>query len=633
MSTQNTEQTKRPSTPWLWSIAFYVVCYAYLLVWANPRTLYEDGPWFLCFTRGWDFLESYLIHPGGGVGYAAAALSQLNRLPWAGPMTSTALSALIAVGVWLTLRDKLRCSFTTITAVSVTLVMVTHGMFGYHLPSLLALATALLGAGLLASVRCKSRVGYSVLLLVVGSLIYYGTAGAYLVCVLLIALRELGRAPDDARQRAFGLGILVVGQLLPLAIGVGMLDASPLDAFTLHLPCHSTTHHVGRWPVLILFFLPVLAALRVNGFLGRHAESKPSKLTSAFGKLGNRVRTPMRRRLLTVVSMVAVVVICSNPSKRRTQMIVCASREGRWADALEHAQELRPNAYSLSTSYAINCALHEEGRLLSEMFTIPQLPDSLNLGLALEADCDAQLYRMHKDVFLELGDIDLRFGMVNAAEHWAHEALETSGSYEAVLKRLVLVNLAKRRPDVVKVLLRRMQRGFLPNSWAHEKQKQLESSAAVLLHAPDIERIRTRMLPEDQILTPKALHERCRQHLAANPANRMAFEYLIAHLLVTRDLNAFAVAARRITHIDYAELPMHMAEGALLYQASTGKQAALGPWRVPPLVQQRFDRFMALTMPYLSRGDALTAGEPAAPAYGNTYFFYYTFERSGVGGR
>lgn len=633
MAFSMTELKKTRSAPWLCSSALFASCYAYLLVWANPRWLYEGGPWFPCFVRGWDFLESYLVCPGGPVGYVAAACSQLYRLPWAGPLVGTAVAALIALGAWLTLRGQLRCSFVSLSTVSVVLVLAVHGLFGYHLPSLMALATALLGAGFIASVRCKSRMLRSVLLLAIGSLVYYMAGGAYLLCVLLIALQELGRAPDDARQRAFGLAVLVVGQLLPLLIGVALLDASPLNAFTWHLPCHTATHHIGRWPVLALFFLPVLASLRANGFLGGRRGAGSGTLTARLDRLRQKLKRPALRYICSIAAAVVVVILCSSPNKRRSQMIVCASREGRWSDTLQQAKRLPSGGFSLSTSYAVNCALHEEERLLSEMFSIPQLPDSLNLGLALEVDCSAQLYRMHKDVFFELGDIDLRFGMVNEAEHWAHEALETAGSHETVLKRLVRVNLVKRRPEVARVLLRIMQRGILPREWAEQRLKQLDSTASVLLQAPDIELIRSRMLHEDQIVTPASLDERCRHYLAANPGNRMAFEYLMAHYLIARDLEAFAREVGRIVHIDYTELPTHLAEAALLCRATAGIQVAPGRWRIPPLVQQQLDRFMAVTMPHLSRGDPQTAGELAASAYGNTYFFYYTFGRSGIGDR
>ena len=85
---------------------------------------------------------------------------------------------------------------------------------------------------------------------------------------------------------------------------------------------------------------------------------------------------------------------------------------------------------------------------------------------------------------------------------------------------------------------------------------------------PLVARIRPLMLRKDYVgdWSTEQILQQC---LEANPSNRMAFEYLLAHYLLTSDMKGLASLAPRLKDF-YRELPTHVQEALLGFRNVNG---------------------------------------------------------------
>ena len=120
------------------------------------------------------------------------------------------------------------------------------------------------------------------------------------------------------------------------------------------------------------------------------------------------------------------------------------------------------------------------------------------------------------------------------------------------------------------------------------------------------------------------LEERCLAQLEENAANRMAFEYLMAQLLITNNVDGFVRNLPRAEAFGLTVLPRHYQEALLVYEAQTGRAVPRWGFLVEPEVRDAFRRFAAELASHGSAGAAQTA-LPALAAFRDTYFHHHAW--------
>jgi hypothetical protein len=283
--------------------------------------------------------------------------------------------------------------------------------------------------------------------------------------------------------------------------------------------------------------------------------------------------------------------------------------QGEWHQVLEQAGRLR--AYSAVAVYDINRALCHLDLLSGRMFSYPQRAAEIFLP---SPDAPANLKALSA-VLLELGQ-------VNIAEHLAQEALEIYGECPSLLQRLTLINVLKGRPEAARVYLGRLDRTLWHREWAQSVRQALAADPG-LTADPQLAQIRASMADDDFVgyFTPEAL---LLQALEKNRRNRMAFQYLVGHYLLTGQLERLAQSLARLDDLASVfpppGLPEHCEEAMLLYVANTRGEQGLVPAmsihgrQIRPAAVERFRQFRQL--------DARQALERG---YGSTYWYYYAY--------
>jgi hypothetical protein len=157
------------------------------------------------------------------------------------------------------------------------------------------------------------------------------------------------------------------------------------------------------------------------------------------------------------------------------------------------------------------------------------------------------------------------------------------------------------------------------------------------------EHTRTLELREERVEWRVSLEVACWELLAANPKNRMAFEYLMAQYLLDRQVEAFAAhLGPKLRYLEkvgaYPQIPTHYQEAILIHDSlvpDSEEKLAQDPgnYGFDPEVVQRYKSFLGIIQPLLKADKNEEAAAATRAEYGNTYFYYYAFGISGVGKR
>jgi hypothetical protein len=607
----------------LTTAGFFGLFFLYLWLRIEPSVEYHHAapPFFL----SQDFLRPFLGQPGGLVAYGAAFLAQLNRHDWLGALVYTGLGLLLFLATGAVLRRMGGGTPRLALFVPPFLLLLLRDRYAsasleISMGLLLALGPAL-GFMSLRTLASGLRLAVCWILMAV----LFHTAGLWPCAVFggLVGLWEL--AQRRAPWASLGCLLAVVTALLATVWGGDMLRArlwNPWDkglplllAMTLHLFVPVTA-----W-VLVL----QAGALRRlfqeatgdGGHAGGGVNQKSALRSPAARREAKPVRTPGWKSACAAgflaVGWVCVWLGLDGVWKATARMDYWAGRKefDRVVALAAGLPRLTP-----ASEIRLHRALHHTGRLGQDLFaftnqTMWSLLPALSHGVGT---CRAQA-----ETLLDLGQ-------VNMAEHYAHEALEWEGERPDLLRLLALVNVLEGRPRAARVFLNRLAQAPFHRQWAAACLRALDTDPR-LSDDKELGAIRSRMvmtdLPHNEVATDAPL----RQLLHSNSRNRMAFDYLMAHYLLTLRVDKLVERLGQLEALGYTELPRHYEEAVLLHQQlNPGVTVDLCGRQMRPETLQRFQRFTeALGRRVHESPDGL---EALARDFGDTFWYYWLTRRT-----
>jgi tetratricopeptide (TPR) repeat protein len=577
----------------------------FVYVWLRVDTalLYFQPTWtFPDFSYDPRFLADLLAHPGGPAECVGALLSQFYIFPWAGALVLTAVAALLALAVWGVMRAVGGSPGGILPYVPALGLLLLISRYVHGLSMLLALLAAVLLAWAYMALPVRALWGRLVAFALLAALAYYAAGGGVLLFAGVCGLAELLRPG----RRRLGLACLAVGAALPLLVGGLALELYPPDVYGRLLPLHRDAHPQA---------LPVMAALYALFPL-----AVVVSFLRARRRCGGTPRPGARRRfaiaLLVLAAGAAVAWFTFDRHRQTLLRMEMHARQRRWPEVLEQARQLPLRFYTLTVCYDVNRALYHTGRLASQMFRYPQHPEALlSTSLGLMSEGGSSAWRVGK-----LGDIMYELGRVNDAEHLAQESFEHLGRRPWILERLALLRLAKRQTEAARTFLRALARDPVHGEVGERLLQQLEVDP-MLAGQSEVWRLRACMLRRNHARDP-SVEELLQELLERNRDNRMAFEYLMAHYLLTRRLEPFVANLHRTADFGWSGLPQHYEEALLLYAKVAGRRVP-GLEAVSGRTAARFEELARTLGPYENDMEAAAAAVPEAER--GTYFYYYLF--------
>jgi hypothetical protein len=236
-----------------------------------------------------------------------------------------------------------------------------------------------------------------------------------------------------------------------------------------------------------------------------------------------------------------------------------------------------------------------------------------------------------RSVPLALSQALFELGYLNEAEHLASEALEIRGPRPSILRHMVLIYQTKKMPEAAGVFLNALQKIPGQRSWVEDCRAAM--NADPMMDADEtVAHVRTLMPRTDSALFfgSENWDRISRDLLAANPRNRMALEYMMTYYLLLGAVDRVAENISRLKDFDYAEIPLPWEEALVIHQSAPDTPSVnLGGRSIRPETIARYKAFIAILAAHPN--DGVAARNELKARYGDTYWFYYMFDRMSAG--
>ena len=569
---------------------------SFLYVWLRVEPLLEYHSYGPYFYRHRVFMETFLGRPGGLASYAGVFLAQLNCLNWLGALVFVLSECVVFLAALFCLARISGRAPGLVTLVPLFVLLLLRNRYGCPVPALsvgLLLALAAAAAHLGLPWRCP-WLSTAVSGLISGLLFFVAGLWSALLFAVLCGLFEF----IQMRNWSAGLGCLVLAWAAPLlAIGAGNLEIAGL---------------VNPWPEGVDWVLAaaLYASVPVAG-AALALLPKPATTPTA-PRPGRWFQTAWLGQAVVVLAFLlgwAAVWLTFDRRQKFLAEIDYDASCGQYEAVLATARQVK--ALNHPAAVRLRLALYHTGRLAEDLFSFHNLIDDA------PPEGIGEDWRAQSQPLFELG-------LVNDAEHMAHEALEMEGDRPDLLRLLARINLLKNRPQAAQVFLNVLSlipfQGERANdAWPTMDPKMPTAERAFLA------RMRARMLTNDVLHDGLPMGRLLEVLLASSPTNQMAFEYLMAHYLMDLDLKKAAERLRLLDNFDYARIPRPYEEALLLYQQVAGVQVELKGRTIRPETAERFRQFREAVRQLQGRAEGQAA---MAANFGDTYWYYYYAARS-----
>lgn len=223
---------------------------------------------------------------------------------------------------------------------------------------------------------------------------------------------------------------------------------------------------------------------------------------------------------------------------------------------------------------------------------------------------------------LMVGEIYYHLGLVNTAQRYTFDAMESIPDYQKsvrAVKRLAETNLINGRYEVAAKYLSLLEHTLFYRKWARETRTYLGHEAGIIAH-PEWGRLRRYRPGEDFFFSETEKDQMLGLLFQHNPANKMAYEYLLAYTLLQKDLKAFrAYYPLGEGSITYGMVPRSYQEALALIWSQTNYAPAYQPRGLSDRLVKRLE---AYRQTYTSQAQPELVLKQSD---GDSYWFYYHF--------
>ena len=606
----------------LLTFVLFVLFYLYFFFYVDLRFIYSCGGMvtnFPVFAKNWSFFRDSVLHPGGGIEYLSACLSHLFYIGWAGALVVTCQAGAMCACVGYILKTVNLSFLRCLRFVPVLILLITYTQYTYYFHTTMAFLTALAGVCLYLRITAyrMSDYGRLAILLILSIMLYFMAGGASLLFGLLCMHYEL----LFKRHRLLGLACLFLAVAIPYGVGVRLFGGSVIDAFSNSLPLSwkILSFKSRRELIVAIYILYTFLPLTMlcSWLCPKTLSSKIQTLCAWLKRRKASPDSPALRSLfgsLGVLAMAVATVVLSMDGPKRTLFAVHYHASHRqWSQVLQAARRHPSDPLVMN---AVSRALYHTGRLGDDLFCWPQQADAL-----FSTGEDHNLWCWQKF------DTQIDLGLMNMAERNLTECTQVFGDHPMFLKRLALINMVKARYGSARIYLGALSQTLFHSAWANDYIALLQSDPN-LSTDERIQHLRS-LCPEKDYATIGYSKERvlC-DLLEKNVKNRMAFEYLTAWYMLTKQLGKCVKNIEHINEVGYLELPRLYEEVVMIYVYSTRKPVQLADHPPSPDARTRIETFSRI---FNSHGrNKAKAFEDLQKDYSDSYFLYHIYGNAGV---
>jgi hypothetical protein len=315
---------------------------------------------------------------------------------------------------------------------------------------------------------------------------------------------------------------------------------------------------------------------------------------------------------LVIIVMMAFVVYKRAYNKMADLMLGVDHyvQQGEWNKVLKISD--RYPGYNTLVIYYTDLALYKSGKLLDKMFNYPQIGSQ---GLRLK-------WQRNLNLFFG-GEVFSQLAYNNESIHWAFESLVAKGMNPRSLKKLAVGFTVNGNYDIAGKYLSLLDRTLFYRKWAERHIRYLYNPD-LGEEDPEITQYRDLLVRSNFFSEVNGLN--LQDLLKSHPENRMAYEYLLASLLLDRNLDVFAKVVLDLKYHGYSRMPLHIEEALIFYNFYEHQKVIPEGYSFS---QETINRFNDYARTYtMFRTDRKVAAYELGKKYGNTYWYYLQFHNN-----
>ncbi len=605
--------------------------YFYALLRVRAELFYQQSP--TLFLLDWDHVVAALVQTGWAVELAWTTLSPLFLIDWLGALIIALLAVLIVMATRWIVANVAAESGLVLNLVPLLPLCLLLGQYQHPVRIGVGLCVVLGLTGLYVRFKHWHRLARGLLFLILAAVTFW-TAGELVGLLVLMAVVVEWRVPCHGGWRRVGAAFLAI---LAIVVGAWLCLRSIADAYAglffpqqrhwLATPSSPALAWAIRAGLLLSFPLVAVAARWCGRRPGSMFLSSEAAFTLRRSDDAASIATrfvPSRREAILLVLLIAVIaaadLLLFDVAKKYALLVAWSAEREKWADVLKFANRAR--LADDWTMFHVHRALYHRGELLERMFEYPQAAGAVR-ALTLQAD---SLMTTAQRAPLEFGDILFELGRVNESQHMAYEALEIFGERPRTLQRLVYLHAIKGELEAARRFLAVLERSLFYGDWARDFLHRMDADPT-LSAVPLVASRRALMVERDY--TGSLDTETMLLHLLErNPRNQMAFEYLMAYYLLTRQIDTIAANLKGFDAFGRSHLPRHCEEAILIHGSGRGSLGVKLAGREIRLETRRRAEQFAQALSRVGAG-SVEAAAALYPEFGDSYFFFYVFGRSG----
>ncbi len=265
--------------------------------------------------------------------------------------------------------------------------------------------------------------------------------------------------------------------------------------------------------------------------------------------------------------------------------------------------------------YYYNISLSEKDLLCDRLFFAPQ--DFGTMSISIPWDSRISINKMFRGIYFFYS-----IGLVNEAHRWAFESMVIQGFHPENIRLLIKTNLINGHYRIAEKYISVLKRTLHYRKEAKNYEKML-SNPELIRSDPELGEKILLKPNDDFIVRIGNSQENITALYESNPANRKAFEYMIAWYMLGKDFGQVVNNIGRLPALGYSKIPKHMEEAALVYRTAAGSLPYKDGPEISSESDSRFSRYI-LTVSSADRRKS-PEGTSIQKEFGNTYWYYLDF--------
>lgn len=577
----------------IFAILFFISHFLYFSVFNKYHLFYQEQVQLFRFSA--DYFYSLFYTPGGLSAYLGSFFIQFYIKPLAGPLLVT----LSGVVVWLlSIRffRKLNLYGILWSLIPVMIIAAMQSDQVYYLGFTIGITMILAFAVFFISVKSEILKFVSA---GIGTIILYHFAGNLaIMAFIIIVTHELLNTRGSGRFIFAALYISLMALLYYLAWHHLYLLAE--DSERLNILVKIGNPNMKYWLILLVSYFPAMIII--------------SKMLPVFLKWNLdlhkwNVRIILPGVLILLLFGCGISKYAYDPKTELLLGVDYYVQKSEWDKALKLSSQL-PGTNRIAL-YLSNLALYNSGHFADKLFSYNQMGSH---GLFLGWGDDASSF-FGCEVYYQLG-------YINEAYHWAFEAMVVKGRSPRLLKMLAKTSLINGCYPVADKYLGILDETLFYKGWANHYKKYL-SDTSLIMNDKEISAKRRFLVHSDFFADVNNFDSELRNLIRNSHDNRMAYDYLLASLLLNKNIPEFISNVKNMKEYGYDKLPVHFEEAFLSLGGSFKPEMLPEGFMINESTRQRFAGYIKTSSETIVNSEK--SMQKLYKNYGNTYWYYLQF--------